>query len=114
MPSDLYDAARIDGCSVPGIFWRIYVPLAKNIISAFGIITALTAWNMFLWPLIVTSKDEMKVLTLVLAALTSVRLLFPMGIVLAASFLSMIPVLLVYIFAQRWFIEGIATTGMKY
>lgn len=114
VPEGLYDAAKIDGCSIGGIFLRIYVPLARNIIAALAVITALNAWNMFIWPLVVVSKENMKVLTVTLSTLTSARINMPMGIVLASSFLSIIPILLIYIFAQKYFIEGIATTGLKY
>lgn len=113
VPKDLYDAGRIDGMHIPGIFFRVYMPLAKSSIAAFGIITALNAWNMFIWPLVVTSRDEMRVLTVVLASLTGERIAMPMGLILACSFLSMVPILLIYIFAQRSFVEGVATVGLK-
>lgn len=116
IPADLFDAARIDGCSIPGIFFRIYIPVSKPAIAAFSSVTALSAWNQYIWPLIVTSSKDMSTLTVALGILSSTKSasLMDTGVILAASFLSMVPILLIYIFAQRWFIEGIATTGLKY
>jgi multiple sugar transport system permease protein len=116
VPADLFDAARIDGCSIPSIFFRIYIPLSKPAIAAFSTITALSAWNQYIWPLIATSSSDMQTLTVALGVLSTTKSvsLVDIGIILSASFLSIIPVLLIYIFAQRWFVEGIATTGLKY
>lgn len=115
-PRDLYDAATIDGCSVPGVFWRVYLPLGVPAIASFGTVTALSAWNQYVWPLIVGQNKQMHTLTVALGILGSTRSTGApdVGVILAASFLSMVPMLLIYIFAQRWFIEGIATSGLKY
>lgn len=115
-PRDLYDAATIDGCSVPGIFARIYLPLGKPAIAAFGSVTALSAWNQYVWPLIVTQSKEMYTLTVALGILATTKSASTanVGMVLAASFLSMIPILAIYMFAQKWFVEGVATSGLKY
>ena len=104
IPEDLYDAAVVDGASIPRIFFQIYIPLAKPAILAFSVLTALGAWNNLIWPLVVTSTQKMRLVTEVLST----------GRSLASSFLSIIPILIIYIVAQRKFIEGIATIGLKY
>ena len=116
IPMDLFDAARIDGATIPGIFFRVYIPLAKPAIAAMSTVIALATWNEYLWPLLVTTSKNMSTLTVQLGVISTQRghNVTEMGIILSSSFLSMMPILLIYIFAQRWFIEGIATTGLKY
>lgn len=112
IPGELVDAGRIDGASERWIFTRVILPLATAPISALAVFTFLGNWDSYLWPLVVISSDEIKTVPLVLAGLRS---LFwtQYQLYMAGSVLTVAPVLLVYAFAQRQFIRGIALTGMK-
>src|SRR5438046_518339 len=84
VPEELGEAATIDGAHQWDIFWRIYLPLSKPALTAYGVITALSAWNMYLWPLIVVQSEELKPVTLVIAQFsgsmnTQVTLMQPAG-----------------------------------
>ena len=114
IPEDLYDASVVDGASIPRIFFQIYIPLAKPAILAFSVLTGLSVWNNFIWPLVVTNTQSMRVITIALYTLTGKHAPTPVGVILASSFLSIIPILIIYIVAQKKFIEGVATTGLKY
>lgn len=113
IPHDLYDASTIDGASIPRIFFTIYAPLAQPAISAIAAITALRVWNNYIWVLTVTNTKDMRVLTLALSQLIDPFKAIPMGVILASSFVSMAPLLFIYIFAQKWFVQGIGSTGLK-
>ncbi len=112
LPRDLDDAARIDGCSSFGVDWRIIMPLARPAIIMVVIFVFNGTWNEFLLPLIYLHSQENFTLALGLRmfqgeASTSWHLL------MAASLLTMLPVLLLFFFAQRYFIQGIVFTGVK-
>lgn len=110
-PKDLEEAALIDGASRWGILFRISVPLAKPAIATLATISFLYAWNSFLWPLIVINDPNKKVITqglMDLQSLYAVRV----DLILAGSVLAVLPTVLVYLFAQRYFIEGVATAGL--
>jgi len=112
IPYDLDDAARMDGCSLFGIWWRISLPLSIPALAACGIFTFTATWSDFMGPLIyLTTKSK---LTLALG------LLFFRGphvtdwhYLMAASVFAMLPVVLIYFFAQRYFIQGIVFTGVE-
>jgi multiple sugar transport system permease protein len=112
IPADLEDAAKIDGCSYFGIYWRIIMPLIKPAVAALAIMQFLATWNDFLGPLIyITSPENMTgsyALRLFQSANNS-----EWALLLAAATLWTVPVILLFFFAQRAFIEGIALTGMK-
>ncbi|MBW7474769.1 carbohydrate ABC transporter permease [Paenibacillus oenotherae] len=112
LPKDFLDAARVDGCTEIGIFLRIMMPLMAPAFSSMAILQALGSWNNFLWPLIVLKSNEM--LTLPIGLSTK---LTPYGnnydILIAGSVLAIIPILLFYIFFQKYFIEGMTAGGVK-
>ena len=111
LPRDLEEAALIDGATRWGILLRIAMPLAKPAIATLATISFLYAWNSFLWPLIVINSPEKKVITqglMDLQSLYAVRV----DLVMAGSVLAVLPTVLVYLFAQRYFIEGVATAGL--
>ena len=112
VPEELGEAATIDGANPLDIFWRIYLPLSKPALTAYGVITALAAWNMYLWPLIVIQSEELKVVTLVIA-LFSGSMNTQLNLMMAAVAISLSPIFLLYVLGQRFFIEGIAMTGLK-
>jgi multiple sugar transport system permease protein len=112
IPDELADAALIDGANHLTIYARIVMPLSKPAITAYSVITALSAWNLFVWPLVVIRSPDLWVLTLALSQLSS-QLSNDFHILMAAVTLSMTPLLVLYIFAQRYFVQGITMTGLK-
>lgn len=112
LPKDLDEAAKIDGCSLFGIYWRIYLPLAKPALVALAIFTILAAWNDFFFPLIMTSSDSMRVLPVGIANFQG-QYTTDYPLLMAGALLATLPMILMFIFLQRYFIEGIAMTGTK-
>ena len=112
IPSDLIDAARVDGASEPKIFVKIVLPLAKPALSALAIFTLVASWESFLWPLLVVSSPDKFTLPLGLAQFSG-RFITRVDLQMAASTLTVLPLLIVFLLMQRRFIEGMATSGMK-
>ncbi|MBV9170647.1 MAG: carbohydrate ABC transporter permease [Chloroflexi bacterium] len=112
VPEELGDAGTVDGANALDIFWRIYLPLSKPALTAYGVITALSAWNMYLWPLIVVQSDELKPVTLVIAQFSG-SMNTQLNLMMAAVALSLAPIFFLYVVGQRFFVEGIAMTGLK-
>jgi ABC-type sugar transport system, permease component len=112
LPTELEDAATIDGCSYFRTFWNIMLPLCSSGIAAFVIFTVLWAWNDLLWPLVVTSSDSMRVLSVGIAALQG-EYATDYTVMMAACVMAILPMLLLFIAGQKKFIAGIATTGIK-
>lgn len=112
VPSDLIDAARIDGCSEMMIFFRIIIPLSQPALAALGIFTFISQWDNFLWPLIVINNERLFTLPLGLATFTN-RFWTDYASVMAGSVVSVAPVLVAFFLLQRRFIEGITLTGLK-
>jgi multiple sugar transport system permease protein len=112
VPDELLDAARIDGVSEFGLFWRVAVPLSLPAIGALCIFNFLGNWNAFIWPLIVTSRSEMMTLPVGIQLFSS-EANIPWNLIMTGASLSVIPLLLIVIIFQRYIIEGIALTGLK-
>ncbi|MFC5465512.1 carbohydrate ABC transporter permease [Lederbergia graminis] len=113
IPDDFIDAARIDGASEARIFFQIILPISKPAISALGIFTFVGAWNDFLFPLLVISSDSMKTLPLAIASLAAGQYVQSWPLLMAAATFITLPVIIVFFIGQRYFIEGIAMTGIK-
>lgn len=114
LPRDLEDAAIMDGCNPWQTFWHIALPLAKPALAALSIFVFINAWNSFMWPLIATNSPELMVLPVGIAALkSSFRDATDWSVLMAASSLSTIPVVIVFILGQRHFIAGILSGGVK-
>lgn len=112
LPTELEEAARIDGASPFQTFWRIMLPLAKPSISVLAITTVLFSWNELLWPLVVSTYANMMPLSAGLATLAGdVTVNYP--VLMAASLLAMAPVLIIFIVLQRRVIDGLASSGLK-
>jgi multiple sugar transport system permease protein len=111
IPTDLDDAARIDGASSLRIWWQIILPNSTSALAALAIFIFLGNWNEFLWPLVVTNSDEMRTIPI---GLTMFQGQFGVKweLLMAAAVVAMLPVLIVYILAQKWFIKGITMSGM--
>jgi len=113
IPGELEDAARIDGASSWGIYAKIMLPLSKPALSAFGVLTFLGSWNSFLWPLIVINRPSMKTLPIGLQSLQGFYGDGNWPVLMAGAVLAALPMLIIFLFAQRYFIEGITLTGLK-
>ena len=114
IPKDLDNAARIDGAGEFRIFAQIILPNAVPAILTVGMFNFMGNWNDLLWPLIMTSKPETRTITAGLAMLTgNGSSVTPYGVVMAGALISALPLLIVFFFVQKRFVEGIAMTGMK-
>lgn len=112
IPKELEEAAFLDGANRFTILWRIFVPLAGPAIATQLTISFLYAWNSFIWPLVAIQGKENYVITQGLSDIQGGYHASP-PIVLAGATLAILPTVLVFLLAQRYFVEGIATTGMK-
>lgn len=114
IPKDLDNAARIDGAGEFRIFAQIILPNAVPAILTVGMFNFMGNWNDLLWPLIMTSKPETRTITAGLAMLTGHgSSVTPYGVTMAGALISALPLLIVFFFVQKRFVEGIAMTGMK-
>lgn len=112
IPTELDDAARIDGCSTFGIYWRIFIPLSKPVIASVSIFHFMWRWNDFMGPLIYINAREKWPLALALQTLRGQHYT-DIGALMAMSLITLIPCILVFFFAQRYFIAGVTMTGLK-
>ena len=112
IPSELIDAARIDGATEFGIYWSIILPQMGPSLATLGIFTFMGTWNDYLWPLIVLTTLEHRTLPLLLTWYNSAHGT-RYDLTMAASVLVLLPILVVYIFFQRWIVRGVALTGFK-
>ena len=113
IPVDLEDAARIDGCGRFRIFWRIILPLSKPALASLALFTFMTYWNDLLGPVIYLSSVNKATLTVGLANLQSGVMTTRYDLLMAGSVLSVLPILVLLVFGQRWFVRGITMTGLK-
>lgn len=112
VPTDLLEAARIDGITELGLFFKVAIPLVLPAISALAIFTFLGNWNAYLWPVIVISKYELYTLPVGLSTFSS-DAGSEWGLIMTGATMATIPVLVVFLFFQKQIIEGINLTGMK-
>jgi multiple sugar transport system permease protein len=113
LPDELLEAARIDGAGEFRIFWRIVLPLSRPALATLGILTFLGSWNNFLWPLVVATTEDKYTLPVALALYSVGQNRTFFGLALAGAVVVVLPVLIVFLFLQRYFLRGIATTGLK-
>lgn len=112
-PKELIEAGKIDGLGPLGIFFKIVLPVSKNIYATTGVLAFLASWNDFLWPIMVITKTEMMPIQVALNAIFSDRENIFTNHMMAALTLATIPVIIVYTLFQKQVVEGIATTGSK-
>lgn len=112
LPKELDESAELDGCSHPRIFWSILLPLCTSTLIAMGILTVVFAWNSFLWPLINLNDPLKYVLSIGVANLQG-QYTTKYNLLTAASVLATLPILIVFVVGQRYFLEGIAASGLK-
>jgi multiple sugar transport system permease protein len=112
LPIELEEAARIDGASRLGILFKIVLPLSGPALATLAVITFMWTWNDFLWPLVTLYSEKNYTLQLGLTTFQGAHQ-SNTHLLMAANVMSMLPLLLLFFVAQRWFIRGIATTGLK-
>lgn len=112
LPRDLEDAAKIDGCGFFGIYWKIILPLSRPAMATLTTFTFMGNWGSFMWPLVVTNSMEMRTLPI---GLESFKTLYSTdwNLLMAGSVMVMLPIIIIFIFNQRYFIEGVKLTGIK-
>ena len=113
VPDELLEAARLDGAGELRIFFSIFLPLVGPAIATVAIITFLNSWNYFLWPLIVAQSQETYTLPVGLAVASQAARSTDYGLLLAGAVVVLLPVLVLFLFLQRYFVQGIAMTGLK-
>jgi multiple sugar transport system permease protein len=113
IPVDLEDAAKIDGCSFARIFWNIILPLSKPALATLTVFTFLGSWMNFMWPLIVTNSVQMKTLPVGLAYFQDTGFGTQYELLMAGAFMAIIPLIIIFVFTQRFFVEGIKMQGLK-
>lgn len=111
IPYELEEAAKIDGCSRFGLYWRIILPLAKPALAALAVFSFVNQWNNFLWPLIMTNSETMRVLSVGLQAF-QLQYGTLWHLMMAAAAITIIPSIIFFSFFQRYLEEGITMTGM--
>ena len=113
IPGDLEDAARVDGANPFQIYYLVVLPLVKPALAALGVFTFMGSWNDFLGPLIFLSSPDKMTVPVMLASMRGLWHTVPWGGLMAGACMAIVPVLLVYASAQRYFIEGITLSGLK-
>ncbi|MCE1236069.1 MAG: carbohydrate ABC transporter permease [Hyphomicrobiales bacterium] len=113
VPQDLEDAARIEGCGTLGVLWRVYVPAARAVYLAYGLVQASWHWNNFLWPLIITNSVETRPLTVGLSVFASVDQGIDWSVITAATLMTSGPLLVAFLVFQRRFVQSFASAGLR-
>jgi len=112
IPQDLLDAASIDGCSMFKILYKIILPLSKSVIATASVFSIIGSWNSFMWPLVMTNSPELRVLQVGLSYFSQ-EASSQTTLLMAASSFSIIPLVIIFLFAQRSIIESYSSSGMK-
>ena len=113
VPKELDEAARVEGCSLLGLLWRVYVPLAKPTMLAFGLVSVSHHWNNFIWPLIITSSVETRPLTVGLSVFATTDSGIEWSIINAATLITSGPLLIGFLLFQRQFVQSFMRAGIK-
>lgn len=113
VPIELHEAARIEGCGLLGILWRVYVPLAKPTYLAYALVSVSTHWNNFLWPLIVTNSPDTRPLTVGLSIFGAPENGVDISVISAATLMSVAPLLIAFLLFQRQFVQAFLRAGIK-
>jgi multiple sugar transport system permease protein len=113
LPDELIQAARVDGAGELRIFWSVMLPLTGPALATLGILTFLSSWNNFLWPLVVAQTEDMYTLPVALALYAVGQNATQYGLLLAGAVVVVVPVVVLFLAVQRYFVQGIAMTGIK-
>jgi multiple sugar transport system permease protein len=112
LPKELEEAARIDGASILRTFWEIIVPISQPVFATVAILTFLTQWGSFLWPLMVTIDERVRPLPVAIAAFQTLPPI-QWGDLMSFGVMMVAPILILFLLFQKWFVAGIASTGTK-
>ena len=112
LPFELIDAARLDGCSEFGIYWKIILPQVKPALATLGLFTFIFQWDEFLWPLIVVNSTEMRTMPVGLT-LFNQEFFTQWNYTAAGAVVLFVPILVLFLFLQRYFVKGISLSGLK-
>jgi multiple sugar transport system permease protein len=112
LPQELTDAAAMDGCNPFQTFVKVALPLSRPILAAYGFLVVLWTWNDFLWPLVVVTSTEMHTISLGIQLFQN-QYTKNVAVMMAAASISILPMMVLFLFAQRYIIEGIAKSGLK-
>lgn len=113
LPKELEDAARVDGANVFTIYWRIILPLSGPVLTTLAILTFVGMWNQYFFPLIMINKPELQVITVGLTLLRGQYGAGALGPIAAALTMAVVPVMIVFVFLQKYIIKSIVSTGLK-
>ncbi|MDG4831321.1 carbohydrate ABC transporter permease [Solwaraspora sp. WMMD1047] len=111
-PKELEEAARVDGLGYWGAYWRIVLPNSLNFTAAIAVITFITGWNSFLWPLVIGQDQQSWTVQVALSSYLTAQTINIHELFVAAA-ISILPLVVVFVFLQRWLVEGVAQTGIK-
>jgi ABC-type glycerol-3-phosphate transport system permease component len=112
IPNDYIDAARIDGCSEPQIFFRVILPSVKPAMATLLIIKFMWNWNELFWPLIVVNSPQMRVVTMGLISFTNMYFI-EYNLLTAAAVISVLPILIIFLALQKWVVQAVVMSGLK-
>lgn len=112
IPGELLEAARLDGAGEFRTFWSVVLPMSKPILAVQAVLAFIAGWNSFLWPLIIATDQDSYTLSVGLALLNQQLSVDP-GLQMAAASLMVVPVLVVFVFCQRYIVQGFALSGLK-
>jgi sn-glycerol 3-phosphate transport system permease protein len=112
-PKELEDAARLEGCGILGVLWRVYVPLARPTYLAYGLVSISHHWNNFLWPLVVSNSVKTRPLTVGLGIFGAPESGVDWSIISAATLMSVAPLLIAFLLFQRQFVQSFMHAGIK-
>ena len=114
IPLELEEAATLDGADTLTIFWRVIIPISGPALATLGVFAFMASWNNFLWPLLIVSDRQLMTLPLALSTLQGV---YPgqtqWNLMMAGAVITVAPMLMIFAFAQRWVVEGVASSGLK-
>jgi sn-glycerol 3-phosphate transport system permease protein len=113
VPRELEDAARVEGCGVLGVLWRVYVPLARPTYLAYGLVSVSYHWNNFLWPLVITNSVHTRPLTVGLAIFGAPESGVDWAVISAGTLMAVSPLLVAFLLFQRQFMQSFMQAGIK-
>lgn len=111
IPLEMDEAARIDGASSLRIWWQVIMPLSGPVLATLAVFVFQGTWNEFLWPLVVTTSENMRTIPVGLSYFVG-QYSTAWGLLMAGSVIAVLPILIIYVLAQKWFVQGITLSGM--
>ncbi len=113
LPREVLDAAKVDGAGHLRTLWDVVLPMARPVIVTFGLISVVAKWNDYLWPLVITQTESMRTLTVGISSFFDLEGNTQWGVVMAATIFVLVPLLVVFVFVQRFIIEGLTAGATK-